>query len=74
MPSTFGVLRSYQIRIKLHIFDAWQIHKALMVQMPTGTGNTHRYLRNLLCLDVQTINRKNAKGGFWVDKRTPFAR
>ncbi len=41
MPSAFVVIRSYQIGIKLHILDAWQIHKALMVQIPTETSKTH---------------------------------
>ena len=40
MPSLSIVLRSYQVGVKFHILDTWQTHKALMVQMPTGTGKT----------------------------------
>lgn len=35
------ILRSYQQGIKFRVFDSWQIHRAIMVQMPTGTGKTH---------------------------------
>ena len=35
------ILYPFQQEIKLRIFDVWQTHKSVMVQMPTGTGKTH---------------------------------
>lgn len=43
MPSLSIVLRSYQVGVKFHILDTWQTHKALMVQIPIGTGKTHLF-------------------------------
>lgn len=37
----FTKLRYYQNRIKQCLFDDWNFHICLMVQMPTGTGKTH---------------------------------
>ena len=34
-------LYTFQQEIKLRVFDVWQKHKCVMVQMPTGTGKTH---------------------------------
>lgn len=36
-----NTLYPFQQGIKLRIFDIWQTHKSVMVQMPTGTGKTH---------------------------------
>ena len=36
-----NTLYPFQQEIKLRIFDVWQTHKSVMVQMPTGTGKTH---------------------------------
>ena len=34
-------LYNYQNEIKLRLMEAWQSHRSVMVQMPTGTGKTH---------------------------------
>ena len=34
-------LRDYQQEMKLHLFEEWEFHRNVMVQMPTGTGKTH---------------------------------
>lgn len=34
-------LYDYQNEIKLRLMEAWQSHRSVMVQMPTGTGKTH---------------------------------
>lgn len=36
-----GVLRDYQLEMTQRLFDAWQKHRSVMVQMPTGTGKTY---------------------------------
>ena len=35
------MLRNYQHNIKRSLFDIWELHRSIMVQMPTGTGKTH---------------------------------
>ena len=34
-------LRDYQQEMKLRLFEEWELHRSVMVQMPTGTGKTH---------------------------------
>ena len=34
-------LRDYQQEMKLRLFEEWEFHRNVMVQMPTGTGKTH---------------------------------
>ena len=34
-------LRDYQQEMKLRLFKEWELHRSVMVQMPTGTGKTH---------------------------------
>ena len=34
-------LRAYQQEMKLRLFEEWELHRSVMVQMPTGTGKTH---------------------------------
>ncbi|MBP3504771.1 MAG: DEAD/DEAH box helicase family protein, partial [Lachnospiraceae bacterium] len=34
-------LRDYQLEMKSRLFEAWERHRSVMVQMPTGTGKTH---------------------------------
>ena len=34
-------LRDYQQEMKLRLFEEWEFHRSVMVQMPTGTGKTH---------------------------------
>ena len=35
------MLRNYQHNIKQSLFTEWNLHRSVMVQMPTGTGKTH---------------------------------
>ena len=45
-------LRDYQQEMKLRLFEEWELHRSVMVQMPTGTGKTHllaAIVRELLC-------------------------
>lgn len=34
-------LHDYQKDIKSRLFEAWRVHRSVMMQMPTGTGKTH---------------------------------
>ena len=34
-------LRDYQQEMKVRLFEEWELHRNVMVQMPTGTGKTH---------------------------------
>ncbi len=45
-------LRDYQQEMKLRLFEEWEFHRSVMVQMPTGTGKTHllaAIVREFLC-------------------------
>lgn len=45
-------LRDYQQEMKLRLFKEWELHRSVMVQMPTGTGKTHllaAIVREFLC-------------------------
>ena len=45
-------LRDYQQEMKLRLFEEWELHRSVMVQMPTGTGKTHllaAIVREFLC-------------------------
>ena len=35
------ILRDYQQEMKVRLFEEWEFHRNVMVQMPTGTGKTH---------------------------------
>ena len=35
------MLRDYQQEMKNRMAEAWESHRSVMVQMPTGTGKTH---------------------------------
>ena len=41
MYNTNDTLRDYQREMKLRLFREWELHRSVMVQMPTGTGKTH---------------------------------
>ena len=41
MNYTNDVLRDYQREMKVRLFEEWDLHRHVMVQMPTGTGKTH---------------------------------
>ena len=41
MCNTNDTLRDYQREMKLRLFREWELHRSVMVQMPTGTGKTH---------------------------------
>ena len=40
MPENYR-LRDYQLEIITRVHQAWNQHRSVMVQMPTGTGKTH---------------------------------
>ena len=45
-------LRDYQQEMKFRLFEEWELHRSVMVQMPTGTGKTHllaAIVREFLC-------------------------
>ena len=45
-------LRDYQQEMKTRLFEEWELHRSVMVQMPTGTGKTHllaAIVREFLC-------------------------
>ena len=50
-------LRPYQQDIKCRVVAAWDSHRSVMVQMPTGTGKTHV---------LAAIIREVADGGVWI--------
>jgi len=35
------MLRDYQQKIKSLLFSEWELYPCILVQIPTGTGNTH---------------------------------
>lgn len=41
MHGTEEALRDYQQAMKRRLWEAWALHRNVMVQMPTGTGKTH---------------------------------
>lgn len=43
-PNSDSQLRDYQIENKRKIYEAWQLHKSVMLQMPTGTGKTRLFV------------------------------
>ena len=43
-PNNDSQLRDYQIENKRKIYNAWQLHKSVMLQMPTGTGKTRLFV------------------------------
>lgn len=52
-------LYDYQNDIKLRLLEAWQAHRSVMVQMPTGTGKTH-VLASLVNEELRTKNQRSA--------------
>lgn len=57
-------LRDYQQEMKLRLFKEWELHRSVMVQMPTGTGKTH-----LLAAIVREFLRGSGKPG--MDRGAP---
>ena len=41
MTNKTAFLRDYQKDIVARVKEAWELHRSVMVQMPTGTGKTH---------------------------------
>ena len=53
-------LRDYQQEMKLRLFEEWELHRSVMVQMPTGTGKTH------LLASVVSEFVSSAGSGVWL--------
>ena len=41
MIRSTNLLRDYQEEMIARVREAWEHHRSVMVQMPTGTGKTH---------------------------------
>lgn len=54
-------LRGYQLEIKREVLEAWDRHRSLMVQMPTGTGKTH-----LLASVIHDRLKEDGKRCVWI--------
>ncbi len=55
------VLRDYQKEMKVRLFEEWDRHRNVMVQMPTGTGKTH-----LLAAVVKEFLRRSGNSSVWI--------
>ena len=63
ISSHSDTLHPFQQEIKLRVFDVWQTHKCVLVQMPTGTGKTH-VLSSLVNEELRTKNEESGK--VWI--------
>ena len=61
MSYSASPLRDYQVSMKRRIFEAWERHRSVMVQMPTGTGKTH-----LLASVVREWLSASEGRGVWI--------
>ena len=55
------LLRPYQTDMKRRIFAEWELHRSLMVQMPTGTGKTH-----LLASVIRDLSEATGNKDVWI--------
>ncbi len=55
------VLRDYQKEMKVRLFEEWDRHPNVMVQMPTGTGKTH-----LLAAVVKEFLCRSGNSRVWI--------
>lgn len=53
-------LRGYQIDNKRKIYEAWQKYRAVMLQMPTGTGKTRLFVSIARDLHNYGVEHKQA--------------
>ena len=64
-------LRDYQQEMKLRLFEEWELHRSVMVQMPTGTGKTHllaAVVREFLCgggVGMPGVDCGTPSGSWW---------
>lgn len=54
-------LRDYQSDMVSRILSAWELHRSVMVQMPTGTGKTH-----VLAAVVRLFLQQRKHGCVWI--------
>lgn len=59
-PNRDSQLRDYQIENKKKIYEAWQLHKSVMLQMPTGTGKTRLFVSIVRDLHYWGASHKQA--------------
>ena len=59
-PEVDTTLRDYQIENKRKIYQAWQNHRSVMLQMPTGTGKTRLFVSIARDLFNYGVERKKA--------------
>lgn len=59
-PESDTTLRDYQIENKRKIYLAWQSHRSIMLQMPTGTGKTRLFVSIARDLFEYGAQRKKA--------------
>ncbi len=59
-PEADTTLRDYQIDNKRKIYKAWQNRRAVMLQMPTGTGKTRLFVSIARDLHNYGVERKRA--------------
>ena len=58
-PYSDTSLRDYQIENKVKIYDSWQRHRSVMLQMPTGTGKTRVFVS--IAKDLHNWGAKNKR-------------
>lgn len=56
-PDEDITLRDYQVENKRKIYEAWQCHRSVMLQMPTGTGKTRLFVS--IAKDLHNWGGKN---------------
>lgn len=56
-PDEDASLRDYQVENKRKIYEAWQSHRSVMLQMPTGTGKTRLFVS--IAKDLHNWGAKN---------------
>ena len=54
-------LRDYQLEMKSRLFAAWERHRSVMVQMPTGTGKTH-----VLAAVIRDFLQQSRRAEVWI--------
>lgn len=60
IPFNDTELRDYQVESKKKIYNAWQKHRSVMFQMPTGTGKTRLFVSIVKDLHNWGITNKKA--------------
>lgn len=53
LATTDSTLRPYQLKAKSDILAAWERHKSVMFQMPTGTGKTRLFVSLIADIRIQ---------------------